>query len=254
MGISDRLLDAIESTPYWSIYFLTEKEKEDWRVFGIDQLEQHLQINAIADKRFISQAEFTHIFSSNYEDCLDQARKLKQTVFECAEKRNLKPLPLHIRTAAHINHWLDSILAEPSPKRSHPEVIADLKNKIIKREIYERHMGIDNINQPENAITADQPMPSTVAQQIEEKNVWWVDGKYLSIFIANPSHQPIKSLIFSLSMATCGERSDTRSLRMTLLAPLEGNEQAIYSGKLPFNYQKIYGKGMKCGIILQAFG
>lgn len=109
MGISMMLDDAINTTESWRMRYLTETEKKQWQVFGTDRLEEELLFNQISRERKIPRNDFIEIFKSHYDECLNDAKELKQTVFECAKSRNIKPLPLHQQFARWSVKILNSI-------------------------------------------------------------------------------------------------------------------------------------------------
>lgn len=85
MGISLMLDDAINTTESWRMRYLTETEKVQWNVFGTDRLEEELLFNKISRKLNVNRVEFISFYSSNYENCLKSVKKLKTTIFECAQ-------------------------------------------------------------------------------------------------------------------------------------------------------------------------
>lgn len=88
MGVSVMLDDAINTTESWRMRYLTEAEKRQWQVFGIDRLEEELYFNKLSRERGIPRKDFVEIFKYNYENCLKDAKELKETIFECVNKNN----------------------------------------------------------------------------------------------------------------------------------------------------------------------
>jgi hypothetical protein len=87
MGISLMLDDAVNTTASWRMRYLTETEKVQWNVFGVDRLEEELLFNQISRERKISRNEFIKIFKKNYYECLIKSKNLEQTIFECAREK-----------------------------------------------------------------------------------------------------------------------------------------------------------------------
>ena len=87
MGVSVMLDDAINTTESWKMRYLTETEKRQWQVFGIDRLEEELYFNKLSRERGISRKDFVEIFKYNYEKCLNETKELKETIFECVNNK-----------------------------------------------------------------------------------------------------------------------------------------------------------------------
>jgi hypothetical protein len=95
MGISLMLDDAINTTESWRMRYLSETEKRQWNVFGTDRLEEEIYFNKLSRELKISRNELIKFFKLNYDECLNQAKKLKYDVFNCTKTelisfRNLK--------------------------------------------------------------------------------------------------------------------------------------------------------------------
>jgi hypothetical protein len=103
MGVSMMLDDAINTTVSWKMRQLTETEKNQWNIFGFDRLAEEIYFNQTARERDMPRKEFITIFKSNYEDCLEEALKFKETIFDCARTKNLKPPSYYIQFL----RWLD---------------------------------------------------------------------------------------------------------------------------------------------------
>lgn len=109
MGISMMLDDAINTTESWRMRYLTEAEKRQWQVFGTDRLEEELFFNKISTERKIPRNDFIEIFKSHYDECLNEAKELNQTIFECTKSKNKKPLTLYQRFARWFAKTVDSV-------------------------------------------------------------------------------------------------------------------------------------------------
>lgn len=107
MGISMMLDEAINTTESWRMRYLTETEKKQWQVFGADRLEEEILFNQISKERKITRNEFIEIFKSHYDECLNGAKELKQTIFECAKSKNKKPLTLYQQFARRFLNWVN---------------------------------------------------------------------------------------------------------------------------------------------------
>ena len=69
----------------------------------------------------------------------------------------------------------------------------------------------------------------------------------------NPIDANLKEVVFELSTTDCKtDGGKKRLLSLPLLANLEAKNSAIYSGQLPFNYNKVIGIGTRCGVIKAA--
>jgi hypothetical protein len=85
MGISLMLDDAMNTTESWRMRYLSETEKRQWNVFGIDRLEEEIIFNKISRKLNVKRTEFISFYGLNYENCLESVKNLKYTVFECTQ-------------------------------------------------------------------------------------------------------------------------------------------------------------------------
>jgi hypothetical protein len=84
MGVSLLLDDAMNNTESWRMRYLTDAEKQQWQVFGTDRLEEERLFNQIARSHNITRTKFIKVFKSNYKKCLNEAKALNMTIFECA--------------------------------------------------------------------------------------------------------------------------------------------------------------------------
>jgi hypothetical protein len=91
-------------------------------------------------------------------------------------------------------------------------------------------------------------------QKMEASNKWWVENDTLSVLVMNPIDSNLKEVVFELSTTDCKtDEGKKRLLNLPLLANLEAKNSAIYSGQLPFKYNKVIGNGTRCGLIKAAF-
>jgi hypothetical protein len=251
MGISMMLSDAMETTESWKIRSLTEVEKRQWQVFGTDRLEEELLFNQIARERHISRNEFINIFKTNYDDCLKDAEQLKNTVFECAKSKTHKPHSITVQLLAWVSNKLDVSVEEQHSNKSHSEQVIEIKNKIRDNKIYLRYMSISELTSLA-ASSSKKLLSAQEVAQLEKTNKWWVEGNTINVLVSNPSNQQLNEIQFNLSTTDCQSKGTERVLRMSLTANLEERNSAVYSGQLPFNYDKIIGKGTRCGVIKAA--
>ncbi|MEI6599915.1 MAG: hypothetical protein WCN21_05550 [Comamonadaceae bacterium] len=94
MDITNPLLDAMLNTESWRIRLITEKEKREWQVMGTDRVYEERLFTSIANELKIPRNDYIQIFSTNYEDCLEDAKKFERTAYECAKTKKVK-----------INYW-----------------------------------------------------------------------------------------------------------------------------------------------------
>ena len=92
MGMTRALTDAILNTESWKIRTINDVEKREWQVFGTDRAYEERLFTSIAKALPMDRSHFVRVFSSNYEDCLKEARRFERSAYECAktkqEKRN----------------------------------------------------------------------------------------------------------------------------------------------------------------------
>ena len=251
MGISMLLADATENTESWGIRELTEVEKKQWQVFGTDRVTEELLFNQISRSRFMGRKEFIDIFTSQYDDCLEEAKDFKMTVFDCAKTRNLKPLSLVDRTKRSLTTWVLK-LDETIPKDiSYKEQLQLVNEKLRNGKMYLRYMLINEVADINSATTNSslKQDSKSVADQMESASIWWVEENKIHVMLKNPTDHNIKRVVFSLSEADCKSAAKKRYMTFELPIALEANKTTVYSGELPFNYTKVYGKGIKCGLI-----
>lgn len=254
MGISHMLADAMETTPSWSIRQLTELEKEQWQVFGYDRLAIELYFNQTARERHISRKEFIDIFKSNYDDCTQQARELKETVFECVKTKKLKESDYYFQFMLWLDKKLDRYEESKAEPLSFNENIESLRKKIRNGKLYLRYSTISELNDSRANNSERKSLNNELVQRMEDANKWWVEDNKLSVLIVNPTNLKLKEIHFELSTTDCKTESGVKHLlSIPLLANLEANNAAIYSGQLPFEYSKVIGKGTRCGMISAAF-
>jgi ATP-dependent protease ClpP protease subunit len=254
MGVSMLFDDAINTTESWRIRYLTENEKKQWQVFGTDRLEEELLFNRIARERYISRVEFIRIFKSNYEECLIEAQKERQTIFECAKSREYKEPSYSIQ----FKKWFSKLLKENDDieinRDNFQEQIKAIKKKIRDGEILKRYtkiIEIDNLHENSkklNAVGVDS------IEKLESKNTWWIEGNDLNVLIVNPTSSELKEIVFELSNSDCEAKEAVKKLlSLPLIKRLEKGSRAVYSGNIPFDYQEIIGKGTRCGLIVAAY-
>lgn len=249
MGISLLLADAMDSTESWSIRQLTEQEKKQWQVFGVDRLAEELYFNQTARERFISRHEFIDIFKSNYEDCLHQAREFKQTVFDCAKSKKLKEPSYYIQFLKWLSTKLDSYIDADSTPLPFNEQVESLRKKIRDGKLYMRYTSITEVTDKKPK-SSEKYLDDQLVERMEDANKWWIENNKLSVLVFNPTKSDLKEIVFELSSTDCKtEGGKKRLLSLPLHAYLEANNSAIYSGQLPFNYDKAIGKGTRCGVI-----
>lgn len=90
MGMTTALTDAILNTESWRIRYINEIEKREWQVFGTDRAYEERLFTAIAKQLPMDRADFVRVFSSNYEDCLKDARRFERTAYDCAKTKKEK--------------------------------------------------------------------------------------------------------------------------------------------------------------------
>ncbi len=254
MGISAMLSDALETTESWRIRSLTEVEKRQWQVFGTDRLEEELLFNQIARDRHISRREFIDIFKSNYEDCLSDARDLKQTIFACAKDKSLKSPSYYIQLLKWLDKKLDLYVRTNIHDLPHPDQVETIRKKIRDGKLYKRYATITEVNDSNPKIPQLKSLGKDSVSKIETENIWWVEGDTLFVLVSNPINQNLKGIHFELSTTNCGANDGKkRLLHLSMLVNLEERNSAVYSGLLPFNYENIIGKGTRCGLIRAAY-
>lgn len=92
MGMTRALTDAILNTESWKIRTINDIEKREWQVFGTDRAYEERLFTSIAKALPMDRDHYIRVFSSNYEECLKEARRFERTAYDCAktkkEKRN----------------------------------------------------------------------------------------------------------------------------------------------------------------------
>ena len=253
MRVSLLLADAMQSAESWSMRELTELEKSQWRVFGFDRPTEEVLFNQIAKKRHFSRHEFIDIFVSNYEDCLKEARDFKQTVFDCAKSKNLKPLSYY----RQFRNWLAkktvSSNGSNAQKLPHPERVEIIRTMISDGELYKRYTTITEVNDLKPNNTQFQSLDAPSVSKLEASNEWWVEDNILSVLVSNPIDSSLKEFVFELSPDCTTKAGKKRLLSLLLLVNLEARGSAVYSGQIPFEYIKAFGEGIRCGLIKAAY-
>jgi hypothetical protein len=252
MGVSMLLADAMDTTPSWTIRQLTELEKKQWQVFGFDRLSEELYFNQVSRERYISRREFIDIFKSNYEDCLNQAREFKETVFECSKTKKHKEPSYYTQFLKFLVRKIDFYLGSEIDKLSHHDQVDSLRKNIRYGDLYERYTTITEVTDTKPK-SSEKSLDAQLVQRMEDVNKWWVENNKLSVLVLNPINSDLKEVVFELSSTDCKtENGQKHLLSMPLFANLEANNTAVYSGQLPFDYEKVIGKGTRCGVIKDA--
>lgn len=255
MGVSMLLADAIDTTESWRLRKLTEAEKKRWQIFGTDRVTEEILFNQIARKRYISRHEFIGIFKTNYEECLVEAKEFKRTVFECAATRYRKQPNLFVRILRKLEKWMDQKNAVDPPTKPFEEHVTDLKEKIDSGRLYLRYMLVSEMKVP-LSVTNEKSLRSLTKVEVdlmEAANIWWVEENKIHVFLKNPTKYSIKQLNFELSDGDCKKSGKKRMLQFQLPTNLETESSVVYSSELPFDYMKEIGKGIKCGVVENAY-
>lgn len=251
MGMGNMLADAIQSTPSWRLRTLSPTEISQWQLFGIDQLTEEELFTNLAKERFISRNEFIDIYKQNYDECLNQAKSFSETIFDCVKLKKIKRITWYESLVDRFTDWIISLDKRLNFIKSYDDRIKDLRKDIRSKNIYLRYMDVSaiegNILEPNGGRI--QPLPNEVAKAMEAKNEWWVNKNNIYINLANPTSQDIKSITFSLSTTDCHSKGIMRYMKLNLPEPLDGYRSVIYMGALPFDYEKEYGKGERCGVV-----
>lgn len=255
MGISMMLADAMLSTEAWGIRQLTELEKKQWQVFGFDRLIEETFFSETARDRHISRKEFTDIFKSNFDSCLREARNFKQTIFDCTRVKSANPPSYYMQLMKWLDKKMDIYVRTDLNDLSLNERVEVLRKKIRDGRLYLRYTTITEVNNLSPRSSQLHSVDTVSVQKLEASNKWWVEDDTLLVLVSNPIDSKLKEIVFELSTAECdlGDGGKKRLLSLPLLANLEGQNSAVYSGKLPFNYSKVIGKGTRCGVIKAAF-
>ena len=90
MGLTVALTEAMLNTESWKMRYLKEKEKREWQVFGTDRAYEERLFTAIAIEQHMQRNHFIKMFSTNYEECLRDARKFERTAYDCAKTKSVK--------------------------------------------------------------------------------------------------------------------------------------------------------------------
>jgi hypothetical protein len=88
MDISTSLADVTHSTMFWDVRYLTEEEKNLYRVNGTDRATSEILFKEISFERKITKEELKKIFNSQYSKCFNEMKYLKQTAWDCVRTRN----------------------------------------------------------------------------------------------------------------------------------------------------------------------
>jgi hypothetical protein len=257
MGASLLLLDATQTTPNWRTRILTPTEIRQWLLLGNDHVTEETMFTELAKEKFISRKEFVDIYSEHYEECLAKARDFEMTVFDCAKQFRSTPIPLWRIVVGRIAAWMNAnIGTRPfTGNTSYQERVKAIKKLVDSGQLYQRAMALST--QGNTLVRIDNGrfklLPAEVAQEMEQTNTWWVRKNKLFIVLKNPTLNVIHRVTFSLTDRECGKKGPKRLIQFELLEPLDRNREVLYSGELPFNYDREIGYGERCGVVEAAF-
>ena len=85
MGMSLQLTTAALIIPNWSIRYLTEDEKLNWGVHGIERLHEELYFRQSARKLGVDFYDYQEKFTDQLENCKMQAKKFESMYFDCVK-------------------------------------------------------------------------------------------------------------------------------------------------------------------------
>jgi hypothetical protein len=85
MGISNQVSSAALIIPNWSIRYLSEDEKWNWGVLGIEALHEELYFRQAAKKLGLTFDEYKSKFQDQLEECKTQARAFESIFFDCVK-------------------------------------------------------------------------------------------------------------------------------------------------------------------------
>ena len=255
MGFSSLLSDAMLSTPSWKIRKLTATEKNQWQVMGMDQLAEEIMFAQIAKEKSISRQEFVDIYKAHYDECLKQAGEFKTNVIDCAKQFRSQRITTYQYWSKRFVSWINSLDSKTIYLKSHRDRVEDIYKSMRSGRIYLRYMNIAPLatRSQQDMDKKLKPLATEDVKKIEAKNEWWVNKNNLSILLVNPTDQDIKKITFSLSNSYCDHPGKKVYLSLDLIEPLDRYRTVVYSGLLPFDYNKEYGAGEKCGIVEEVF-
>jgi hypothetical protein len=260
MGIGPGLVEAMFSTPAWSIRVLTEDEKHDWRLSGTDSVEINLQVLRLSKQHHRWPREIHDLLDANHDDCLASVESSATDVFQCSVARGHPP-PDPWDMA--LMWWRERFGAFPASEDAgipFRERINRTDKQVMDEKIYWRPMTVVQQSPQRRAApeAADQStgpaISAKVTEAIEAAGLWWIAENTLHMRVVNPARQPVATLRFQVSSTDCNSAGELRELTLRLLAPLEPGRTVVYVGKLPFDYARVYGRGKRCGTVTQAFG
>ena len=256
MNISYMLFDAMQSTPNWQVRTITEDEKRKWQLIGTDQLTEETLFTEIAKERSISREEFIDIYKQSYEQCLHQAKLFKQTTFECAKSRKVQKISYYQYWSKIFKAWVDRKVPITTFAENSQQKVDFLLKKIHSGSLYLRYMKTESMSSPtQQADKTLVPISKDDVKVMESKNVWWTERRNNSLFVllANPTRHTIKRITFSISNENCIKNGTKRFVSLDLIEPLDRYRAVVYSGLLPFDYDKEIGKGERCGVVEHAY-
>ena len=103
-------------------------------------------------------------------------------------------------------------------------------------------------------VSAARPLAQNVISvnnQMESTNIWCVSKNKINVLLNNPTDRPVKNVVFTLSETGCKEGGKKRAFSFDLPTPIELQKNVIYIDELPVAYDKVYGKGPRCGLFSQ---
>lgn len=95
---------------------------------------------------------------------------------------------------------------------------------------------------------------SELVDQMESKNIWWIQNNKIYIRLYNPHSTEIRSILFSFSSYPCVKSNSNKVyVNFEVDEPLKSYSYIVYSALLPFDNEKTLTVGTKCGLIETAF-
>jgi len=85
MGMSSQLTTAALIVPNWTIRKLTDEEKWNWGVQGIERVHEELYFRQAAKKLGVTLDEYKEKFRTQLEECKNQARAFESVYFDCVK-------------------------------------------------------------------------------------------------------------------------------------------------------------------------
>ena len=85
MGMSSQLTTAALIVPNWTIRKLSEEEKWNWGIQGIERVHEELYFRQAAKKLGVTLDEYKEKFRNQLEECRNQARSFESMYFDCVK-------------------------------------------------------------------------------------------------------------------------------------------------------------------------